>query len=460
MAQTTQATVALWTGRKAARAARIALPSPAFWILATVTAISCTVVAAFPWLVFVIIPWWLCILAFWRMNFPDGYAIHVAGRARGTVRSLLVYRWRWGRALRRSGVISSVGGVPLLVRTSSTPVFDRLKVRMVAGQRVEDFAEESDRLKQTFGALACRVHTIPNRPHQVELMFLTRDPLITPLGPYPPEPDWRSGLPIAVTEDGKPWKLQLVGNHVLLVGATGAGKSSVIWAIIDQLIPAINDRLVNLWVLDPKGGMELAAGQQWYSRFVKGTHPNTYAAMLEEAVQAMKDRQARLLGVTRQHQPSTAEPLIAVIVDELAALTSWAPSETRQRINQALGLLLSQGRAVGITVIGAVQDPRKDTVPMRGLFTIRIALRLNEPDEVVMVLGRAALVAGAKCHQIPKALPGVGYVMVDGDPDPYRVRFAHVTDTMIRDFNAPVVAEELEAEPTEEPASAELGGFA
>jgi S-DNA-T family DNA segregation ATPase FtsK/SpoIIIE len=459
-----KATLLAWAARKLGRLARILLPSPAAWIVTALLAAMVLVVYAVPWLVFVVGLWTLGVLAFWRINFPTGYQTHVAGRARGTVRSLAVYRWRWTRALKRSGVISSVGGVPLLVRTWSTPIFDRLRIRMVAGQRVEDWAEESDRLAQTFGALACRVHTLPNKPHWLELMFLTSEPLAKDVRPYPPEPNiFTDGLPIATHENGQPWRLQFVEEAILLVGARGAGKSGVIWAVIDQLIPAINDRLVRLWVLDPKGGMEMAAGRTHYNRFVYGSDPAQYAIILEEAVRVMQRRQVRLRGVTRQHQPTTDEPLIVVIVDEMAALTAWAQGDTRQRIQSALSLLLSQGRAAGVTVIGAVQDPRKDIIPMRGLFTTRIALRLNEGEEVRMILGAAALNGGAKCHQIPKTLPGVGYVQIDGDPDIHRVRFAHVTDTMIRDFKAappqPEQTGETKAEPELAPL-AKFGGFA
>jgi S-DNA-T family DNA segregation ATPase FtsK/SpoIIIE len=437
----------VWSGRKLGRIARILAPSPAVWAVTAVLVGSAAIVRAVPWLIFALMLLVPAVLGFWRMNFPNGYANHVTGRVRGTARSLFVYRWRWGRALRRSGVISNIGGLPLLARTSSTPVYDRLKVRMVAGQRVEDFADESERLAQSFGALACRTRAVQGGPHWVELMFLAKDPLTKDVRPYPPDPGWRTGLPIAVREDGQTWYLRLVGSHVLLVGATGSGKSSVMWAIIDQLIPAINDRLAKLWVLDPKGGMEMAAGQQYFNKFCYGTEPAEYAQLLEQAVRVMKARQARLRGVTREHTPTTDEPLIVVIVDEMAALTAWATGEARQRIQNALALLLSQGRAVGVSVIGAVQDPRKDTVPMRGLFTIRICLRVNEADEVPMVLGRNALNRGAKCHEIPRTSPGVGYVEIEGDPTPERVRFAHVTDSMIKDFRAGP-SQQAEAEQT------------
>jgi DNA segregation ATPase FtsK/SpoIIIE, S-DNA-T family len=440
----------VWAGRKIGRLARIACCSPAPWILAALLVASLTAISAAAWAVFVIAGWAACVLTFWRMSWPQGFRTHVAGRLRGTARSLLVYRYRWSRGLKRSGVISGTGGYPLLVRTTSTGVYDRLRVRMVAGQRVEDFAEEADRLRQTFNALACRVNAVPNRPHWLDLTFLTKDPLLKTVRPYPPqgrmvsrviggeelrfpEPDWQSGLPIARREDGKPWRLRLVGSHTLLVGATGAGKSGVLWAIIDQLIPAIDDRTARLWVLDPKGGMELSAGKEWFDRFAYGSQPGEFVGILEDAVRVMHRRQATLRGKTRLHQPSADEPLITIVIDELASLTSWTiDGEAQQRIKAALNMLLRQGRAVGVVVVGAIQDPRKETLPSRDLFPTRIALRLVDSQQVDMSLGQGAWKRGAKCEEIPDTLQGVGYVVIEGEAAHHRVRFAHVTDDMIR----------------------------
>ena len=41
---------------------------------------------------------------------------------------------------------------------------------------------------------------------------------------------------------------------------------------------------------------------------------------------------------------------------------------------------------------------------------------------------------GALCDRIPQALPGVGYVVLDGDPTPARVRFSYLNDEHIRDM--------------------------
>lgn len=264
---------------------------------------------------------------------------------------------------------------PVLGRVVSTAAVDRVRVRMLPGQTHADWAKVADRLCQTFGALDCRVRTVPGRVHDLELWFLTVDPLVEPVEPLPAVPSvtW-CALPVGLQADGKPYRLRLRGTHVLVVGATGAGKGSVLWSIITQLVPGVCDGTVRLWGLDPKGGMEFAAGAAIFDRFVHGDDDTNqrgfeeqFARVLEDAVVVMRRRQNLLRGVTRLHEPSVGEPLIVVLVDELAALTAYVSDrQTKQRIGNALSLLLSQGRAVGVVVVAAVQDPRKETIPARG----------------------------------------------------------------------------------------------
>jgi len=291
--------------------------------------------------------------------------------------------------------------------------------------------------------LDCRVRSVPGRPHELVLWFLVVDPLADPVPPLPVPASAAdvdlAGLPVAVGEDGLTWRLRLLHTHVLVVGATGSGKGSVIWSILAALAPAVRDGLVRVVALDPKGGMELALGRRLFSRFVYGD-PDTgssayeaeFADALEDAVAVMRRRQAQLRGVSRLHVPTVAEPLVVVVVDELASLTAYVTDrDAKRRIASALALLLSQGRAVGVTVIGAVQDPRKEVVDLRDLFPTRIGLRLADATQVPLVFGPGARDAGARCHQIPETLPGVGYVGLDGVREPVRVRFSHVTDDHI-----------------------------
>jgi S-DNA-T family DNA segregation ATPase FtsK/SpoIIIE len=263
-----------------------------------------------------------------------------------------------------------------------------------------------------------------------------------------------AALPVALGEDGLVHRIRLLGTHLLVVGATNSGKGSVIWSLVASLAPGIRDGLVQIWAIDPKGGMELASGARLFFRFVYGdpdtasTNESTnhgggyemdFAHVLEDAVQVMRRRQTVLRGVTRLHTPTVAEPLVVVIIDELASLTSYViDRDAKKRITAALSLLLSQGRAVGVTVVGALQDPRKDVVSMRDLFPTRILLRVTEPEHVSLTLGQGARERGARADQIHEATPGVAYIGQDGLAEAVRVRFTHVTDqhitNLVRDY--------------------------
>ena len=374
-----------------------------------------------------------------RLAWPNRWLTWLRLPLRSWWRGWLIYRHRWPAAMDTCGLTTSWRGTlwnPTVLSVTSTLSVDRVRVRMLAGQTVEDYAAVADRLGQTFGATAVRVRSVPARPHHVELWLLTTDPLTQLVEPLAIDDQALSaGLPLALAEDGQTWRLQLVGSHVLIVGATGAGKGSVIWSLLLHLAPLVRAGLVSVWAVDPKGGMELAAGRSLFARFAHGDsdtaagYEATFAEVLEDAVAVMRRRQERLRGVTRLHTPSVAEPLVVVVVDELAALTGWVTDRTaKKRIEAALGLLLSQGRAVGVVVVGAVQDPRKDVLPMRDLFPTRVALRLNEAEQVGLVLGPGARNRGAHADLIPDSLPGVGYVTVDWIAEPVRVRFSNVTD--------------------------------
>lgn len=233
-------------------------------------------------------------------------------------------------------------------------------------------------------------------------------------------------VPVGRREDGKPWTLRVRGSHTLIAGATGAGKGSVLWDLIRGVAPAVADGLVKLWVLDPKGGMELVAGAPLFHRFCHDD-AGEMADVLEDAVTEMRARAGRLRGVTRLHTPTPDEPLIVIVVDELASLTAYTERDEKRRIAAALPLLLSQGRAVGVVVVAALQDPRKEVLPFRDLFPTRVALALVEPEQTDLVLGRGARDRGADCSRLPLK-SGLAWVWSDGEPAPTRVRAAWVSD--------------------------------
>jgi S-DNA-T family DNA segregation ATPase FtsK/SpoIIIE len=349
-------------------------------------------------------------------------------------------RWydrRWWSAMSTAGLVVCFNGhkvLPILTQVRSGPAGDVLTVRMVTGQVPEDYAAVAERFAHTFAARAVRVHA-GNRPELVQLTFLRGDPLakVVPALPITATPDF-AALPMGLREDGGEFLLRLTGSQVLVAGATGSGKGSVIWSFIAALAGGIGGGSVQLWGFDPKGGMELGPGLPLFDQLACDDYQQM-ANLLDHAVDLTRDRAARLRGITRQHTPSADEPLIVIVVDELAALTAYlSDRRLKERIRNSLGVLLTQGRAVGVHVLAAVQDPRKEVLPFRDLFTTRIGLRMAEPAHVDLVLGDGARDLGAWCDHIPATQPGTGYVVLDGDPTPVRVRFAFHTDEQIRDL--------------------------
>ncbi len=114
--------------------------------------------------------------------------------------------------------------LPVLGKVSSTPFTDRVLVGIVSGQSAADFASRAQNLAHGFGALTCRVRAA--RPGFLVLEFVRRDALaaIIPALPITGHVDLRA-LPVGRREDGTPWTIRLHGTHLLIAGATGAGKA-------------------------------------------------------------------------------------------------------------------------------------------------------------------------------------------------------------------------------------------
>ena len=194
--------------------------------------------------------------------------------------------------------------------------------------------------------------------------------------------------------------------------------------------------LVRILAADPKV-MELAYGRAIFDTCGQyAATPEAIVAMLEAAVKDMQARAAKLAGKQRDHTPTTEYPFVVIVVDEVAFLTAYQPErQLRDRVKAALATLTTQGRAVGYCVIAALQDPRKEVMSIRNLFPDRIAMRLDEPEQVDMVLGDGARDRGATADLIstdPATGAGVAFIRLEADPDPLRVRAAWVSDEDIR----------------------------
>src|SRR6266568_8543317 len=113
-------------------------------------------------------------------------------------------------------------------------------------------------------------------------------------------------VPMAVDIAGNPFYLPIEGNHLLIVGRTGAGKSSWIWSLVFGLKNAREAGLVRLCALDPKR-LELAYGMQWWDEYADTAEG--MVELLEKAVAEMLERNKTLQGKMRKFTLSIETPL-------------------------------------------------------------------------------------------------------------------------------------------------------
>jgi DNA segregation ATPase FtsK/SpoIIIE, S-DNA-T family len=384
-------------------------------------------------------------LRVWR---PDWFTRFVATPLR--------CRWRWWYYRRHWHAVMTVAGlapayrghtvVPVLASVEAGACTDRLTVRLVSGQSPTTFTDQAEALAHGFRVLLCRVLT--TSPGAVILELVRRDALAEPMTalPIPIDPDLKA-LPVGRCEDGSAFRIRLSGTHLLIAGATGSGKGSYLWGLVRAMLPLLVAGVVQVWACDPKL-MELAFGRALFDRHGRyAANPADIADLLDAAVADMQARAARFAGKQRDHTPTAEFPFVVVLVDEIAFLTAYqADRKLKDRILAALATLTTQGRAVGYCVVAALQDPRKEVLNIRNLFPDKIALRLDEPAQVDMVLGDGARDRGALCDEIsatPAIGAGVGYVRLETSPDPVRVRAAFVSDEDIHAmtvYAAPVLA--------------------
>jgi S-DNA-T family DNA segregation ATPase FtsK/SpoIIIE len=395
--------------------------------------------------------WWIAGLVAMLAGRPrlrDEWKLRAEWRLRALARKLLIYNRRWKRAVAGAGLARVQKGardeVPRITRVRAGRYVERLSVRMLDGQDAEQWEQKSRALAHSLRSR--RVTVRVDKPGRVVLELATEDPLKKIVEPFPiPEFDanmdvaeFLQRVPVGRCDDGTTWRLQVLGKHMLVAGATGSGKGSVIWSTLAQLAPLIREGLVEVWVADPKGGMELGIGRPLFARFE--TQLESITRMLEQAADRMDKRCDRFgLDGTRLHVPTRADPLILVLIDEIANLTAYGPKAICDRAKLALGRLLSKGRAPAVVVFGALQDPRKEVLQMRSLFPARVCLRVDSREETDMVLGAKAWEAGALCDRIkdaPGTEQGVGYVKLEGARGTTRVRACWWSDDAIRELAA------------------------
>ncbi len=351
-----------------------------------------------------------------------------------------IYQRKWERIAARCGlsVTDPFNGkvyVPKIKRVRSTLCWDSIIVRSEEGQELEDFLAASEKIRSAY-----RVQRVALRelePGKISIDLQRSEPFhrmpvpATPMPRTAAEVNLRK-IPVGRTEYGAIWTISLLDSHLVYAGATGAGKSSLPWNVFRGVAPLIADGSVRLYGVDPKG-IELNMAKSIFEKH--SVEDGETVELVKELKNRMLERKKLLQdGRARQFTASPETPLEVLYVDEFAAPFAYAPRKMRDEFEDALGLLLTQGRAFGFYVFGGLQEPTKDKLPVRDLFPRRLAMRLPSKSYVEAILGDDAIdVSGAHAHKISELLPGVGYVMDEGKSLASRVRAGWVDD---RDIDA------------------------
>lgn len=378
-------------------------------------------------------------LTAWYRGHPDSFDMLAAPLLRGWRRRWFNYLgWRWSRALqdcdltrthRKTGEVL----VPriLKVRSHSRTV-DTVYVKIVSGQHARQFETKLPELAAALNVERVAMERI--KPRVVALVIERKEPFTeivdAPEMVHDADAVDLGSIYIGETEHGHEWR-ESSDAHLFVAGASGAGKNSVGWSLLRAMAPLIRDGIVRLWVADPKR-MEFAK--------LKGT-AYRYAAEHEDCLALVEDFVADMQRVQlaagdegkRKAAPSRDNPLNVLILDEIGALLAYGDSGVARDLRKLLGLVGSQGRATGHRMWGFVQEPSKDIVPMRDLFTTRVCLRVTSAAHVDMVLGESSRERGALADEIPNVVDtaGIGYVIRQRSRAPMRVRAAFVDDREI-----------------------------
>jgi S-DNA-T family DNA segregation ATPase FtsK/SpoIIIE len=275
-----------------------------------------------------------------------------------------------------------------LVGTTIGPTVTRYELELASGVKVNRVTGLSNDIQYAMASLDVRILApIPGRS-AVGVEVPNKERIIVTLGDVLAAPEAgkaKTALGVGLGRDiaGKSVMLDVTTlPHVLIAGATGAGKSSCINSIVTSLLMRYTPDQVRLILVDPKR-VELGAYNNLPHLLTEVvTNPKKAANALDWAVREMDMRYQLLAEVgvrditgynTRfdrgelptpdEPDPTTGKgyerlPFIVIVVDELNDLMMVAARDVEASICR----IAQMARAVGIHLIIATQRPSVDVI--------------------------------------------------------------------------------------------------
>ncbi|WP_284351955.1 FtsK/SpoIIIE family DNA translocase [Roseisolibacter agri] len=288
------------------------------------------------------------------------------------------------------------------------PTVTQFEYEPAAGVKVRQIASLSDDLALAMRAPSIRiVAPIPGKGAVgIEVPNATREMVVfRELVDHPEFDHAKAALPIALGKDleGKPVIADLAKMpHLLIAGATGAGKSVAVNTIITSLIYRHTPETLRFLMVDPKM-VELSVYNDLpHMRHKVITDSKDAASVLKWAIMTMEERYELLAAngcrnlqdfnkrvrdgvpLLKPRNPEVAFedrtytkgalPYIVVIIDEMADLMMTVQGE----VETPIARLAQKARAIGIHLIIATQRPSVNVITglIKANFPSRIAFRV------------------------------------------------------------------------------------
>ena len=308
--------------------------------------------------------------------------------------------FKGAQALEQS--LSNFGVQGKVVQVNPGPVITTYEVAPPPGVKVSKIVGLADDLALVMKAQSIRIQApipgkaavgieVPNpEPYTVFLKEILESRAFE-------QSDSKLMLGLGKTSSGDPYCADLTKMpHLLIAGATGAGKSGCINALISSILFRCTPEEVRFIMVDPKMlelsiyndiphllapvvvDPKMASGAL---KWAVSEMENRYRTMAQFTARNITDFNAKMARL-RQEAPTEEDrdeipdalPYIVVVIDELADLMMTAPSD----IESSLARLAQMARAVGIHLIIATQRPSVNVITgtIKANFPTRIAFRV------------------------------------------------------------------------------------
>jgi len=291
------------------------------------------------------------------------------------------------------------------------PVITRYELEPAPGIKVGRIVSLADDLALALKALSVRVVApIPGKavvgveiPNQNRSMVFIREILSSPQ--FQNSPSW---LTLALGKDiaGSPYVVDLVQMpHLLIGGATGAGKSVCINSLIVSMLCKASPEQVRFLLIDPKmvelsayNGLPHLADEVVTDSREAARKLGQLVYHMEERYRLLASRGVRNIAAynrlieeeaeARGQDPATAIsstlPYLVVVIDELADLMMSSSAE----VETAVTRLAQMARGVGIHLIMATQRPSVDVITglIKANFPSRISFQVSSKTDSRTIL--------------------------------------------------------------------------